>query len=202
MKIIHSIPVRGRARFPLLPIRALALALGLVLLLAASPARAQAISLKAPSLANVSGVLTARFGINVDEVVVLKGELEDGAHLALRCSISLHKTRDYWLDGHLASASFVSMLSREPLSGEFVMTLPGRAAPLRGKDLPALLAEGWGAVEVGLGPWDMLERGRKYSLSLDAFMNDADAPEGVSRFIYFWSWDAGAGTTFQLDFTY
>jgi hypothetical protein len=202
MKIIHSIPVRGRARFPLLPVRALALVLGLGLLLAATPARAQAISLKAPSLANVSGVLTTRFGINVDEVVVLKGELEDGAQLALRCSISLHKTRDYWLDGHLASAFFVSQLSREPLSGEFVMTLPGRATPLRNKNLQALLAEGWGAVEVGLGPWDMLERGQKYSLSLDAFMNDADAPEGVSRFIYFWSWDAGAGTTFQLDFTY
>ena len=33
-------------------------------------------------------------------------------------------------------------------------------------------------------------------------MNEADAPDGLSRFIYFWSWDAGADASFQLDFTY
>ena len=33
-------------------------------------------------------------------------------------------------------------------------------------------------------------------------MNQEDAPEGVMRFIYFWSWDAGANNTFQLDFTF
>ncbi|WP_285906031.1 DUF4390 domain-containing protein [Pseudodesulfovibrio pelocollis] len=196
--MIHTHVDPAPARFRL----TLALTLALGALLVAAPALAQSISLRAPSLANVSGVLTARFGVGVVEPVVLKGELEDGAQLALRCSVSLRAARDYWFDGHLASASFVSTLSRDALSGEFVMTLPGRTTPLRGKDIQALLVEGWGALEVGLGPWDMLERGRKYRLSLDAFMTDADAPEGLSRFIYFWSWDAGAGTSFQLDFTY
>ncbi|MUM77332.1 DUF4390 domain-containing protein [Pseudodesulfovibrio sp. F-1] len=196
MKNTHAVSAPARFRLPL------ALVLVLAAFLAAGPAWAQAISLRAPSLANVSGVLTARFGVGVLEPVVLKGELEDGAQLALRCSVSLRTARDYWFDGHLASATFVSTLSRDALSGEFVMALPGRAAPLRGKDIQALLLEGWGVLEVGLGPWDMLERGRKYRLSLDAFMADADAPEGLSRFIYFWSLDAGAGTSFQLDFTY
>ncbi|MFH1914034.1 MAG: DUF4390 domain-containing protein [Pseudomonadota bacterium] len=194
MKYTHADPAPARIRF------IFALALGA--LLVAVPALAQSISLRAPSLANVSGVLTARFGVGVVEPVVLKGELEDGGQFVLRCSVSLRSARDYWFDGHLASATFVSTLSRDALSGEVVMTLPGRTTPLRGKDIQALLIEGWGALEVGLGPWDMLERGSKYRLSLDAFMTDADAPEGLSRFIYFWSWDAGAGTSFQLDFTY
>lgn len=33
-------------------------------------------------------------------------------------------------------------------------------------------------------------------------MNEVDAPEGISRFLYFWSWDAGVDNTFHLNFTF
>ncbi|ADU61171.1 MAG: DUF4390 domain-containing protein [Pseudodesulfovibrio sp.] len=200
MKNTAFIPARAAG----LPSHALLLGAvaALVLLLAPLAARAQTINLMAPSIANVSGMLTARFGVTVVEKVMLKGELQDGAQLALRCAVSLYKARDYWLDGHLASSSFESVLSSDPLTGEFLMTLPGRSTPLRAKDIETLLREGWGTIEVSLGPWDMLERGQKYSLILNTSMNEADAPDGVSRFIYFWSWDAGADASFQLDFTY
>jgi hypothetical protein len=174
----------------------------LVLTLAVSTARAQTISLMAPSIANASGMLTARFGVAVEEMPVLKGELEDGAQLALRCEVRLYEVSDYWFDSHLSTVVFESALAYEPLAKEFVLTLPGRSSPLRNKDLVALLREGWGTVEAPLGPWDMLERGRKYSLRLDTSMSEADAPQGISRFIYFWSWDTGANNSFQLDFTY
>ncbi len=174
----------------------------LVLTLAVSTARAQTISLMAPSIANVSGMLTARFGVAVEEMPVLKGELEDGAQLALRCEVRLYEVSDYWLDSHLSTVVFESALAYEPLSKEFVLTLPGRPAPLRNKDLVALLRQGWGVVEIPLGPWDLLQRGQKYSLHLDTAMSEADAPQGFSRFIYFWSWDTGANNSFQLDFTY
>jgi len=82
------------------------------------------------------------------------------------------------------------------------MVLPGRDTPLKNKDLEALLQEGWSIIEARLGPWDMLERGQQYSLSLQTTMNEVGAPEGFSRFIYFWSWDAGADNTFQLNFTF
>lgn len=200
MKNIAFIPARAAGLPSLGPL--LGALAALVLLLVPLAARAQTINLMAPSIANVSGMLTARFGVTVVEKVMLKGELQDGAQLALRCAVSLYKARDYWLNGHLASSSFESVLSSDPLTGEFVMTLPGRSTPLRGKDIEALLREGWGTVEVSLGPWDMLERGQKYSLILNTSMNEADAPDGLSRFIYFWSWDAGADASFQLDFTY
>ena len=82
------------------------------------------------------------------------------------------------------------------------MTLPGRETPLRNTDLGQLLSEGWGTIETNLGSWALLDRGRKYRLRLQTSMNEQDAPEGLMRFIYFWSWEAGANNSFQLDFTF
>jgi hypothetical protein len=200
---LHGRALRGHGAGPVgRLVRGLGFGLILVLCLGLRPASAQTLSLMAPSIANVSGMLTARFGVTVEEKTVLKGELEDGARLALRCQVDLYEINDYWADSHLSSSVFESVLTWDSLTKEFVMTLPGRAAPLRSKDIISLLKDGWGTIEAALGPWEMLERGQKYSLHLETSMNEADAPEGWSRFIYFWSWDAGADNSFQLDFTY
>lgn len=174
----------------------------LAVLLLTTVASAQTLSLTAPSLANVEGRLTARFGVVVEEKPILKGELEDGGVLALTCEVRLTEPNDYWLDTEISEAQFESVLKYDSLAREFTMTLPGRDAPLRNADLPALLAEGWGTIEVNLGSWALLDRGRKYRLKLHTAMNEQDAPQGVMRFIYFWSWDAGADNSFQLDFTF
>ncbi|MDC0336147.1 DUF4390 domain-containing protein [Pseudodesulfovibrio sp.] len=174
----------------------------LAVLIFTAVAHAQTLSLMAPAIANVNGALTARFGVTVVELPILKGELEDGAELILRCDIELSEVIDYWLNNGIAETAFESTLKYESLTKEFVMTLPGRNTPLKNTSLESLLREGWGTIEATLGPWNMLERGQEYSLSLNTTMNEVGAPEGVSRFIYFWSWDAGADTTFLLNFTY
>lgn len=168
----------------------------------ATAALAQTLSLKAPSLANENGALIARFGVVVEDEPILKGELEDGAELTLKCEVELHEKNEYWLDRKIASTTFLSTLNFDALEKEFTMTLPGRDTLLRNSDLGALLDNGWTIIKATLGPWSMLERGRTYSLMLDTSMNEADAPEGITRFIYFWSWDTGANNSFQLDFTY
>jgi hypothetical protein len=174
----------------------------LAVLLLAGIACAQSLSLKAPTLANVNGRLTARFGIVVEDRPILKGELEDGAVLVLKCEVKLLEPRDYWLDRDISEVNFQSRLSFDPLTTEFVMTLPDRQTPLRNKDLGAVLEEGWGTIGATLGSWSLLDRGKKYSLRLHTSMNEEDAPEGVMSFFYFWSWDAGADNAFQLDFTF
>jgi hypothetical protein len=174
----------------------------LAVLILAGAAMAQSLSLKAPTLANENGRLTARFGIVVEDRPILKGELEDGAVLVLKCEVSLSEPRDYWLDREITEVHFQSRLSFDPLTREFVMTLPGRQTPLRNKDLSAVLDEGWGSIGTTLGSWALLDRGKKYSLRLHTSMNEEDAPEGMMRFFYFWSWDAGADNAFQLDFTF
>lgn len=175
---------------------------GLLLVLSASGAMAQTLSLMAPAIANDNGSLTARFGVTVVEKPILKGELEDGAVLVLKCAIELFEEMDYWLDSTVSAASFESTLKYDQLTKEFVMTVPGRETPLRDKDIESLLRKGWASIKIKLGPWSMLERGQAYSLRLITTMNEAGAPEGFSRFIYFWSWDAGADNTFHLNFTF
>lgn len=174
----------------------------LAVLILASVAAAQTLNLMAPSLANSSGQLTARFGVTVEEKPILKGELEDGAELVLKCEVELYEGNEYWLDHQIAEATFESSLKFDALTKEFVMTLPDRDKPLRNTNIEQLVAEGWGTIEASLGEWNMLERGERYSLVLNTSMNEKDAPEGFSRFIYFWSWDAGASNSFQLDFVY
>jgi hypothetical protein len=174
----------------------------LTALLMAGDALAQSLSLVAPTLANVHGRLTALFGIVVEEKPILKGELEEGAVLVLKCEVNLLEPSDYWLDRKISEVHFKSRLSFDPLTREFVMTLPARDNPLRNKDLGKLLDDGWGTIEASLGSWALLDKGKKYSLRLHTSMNEEGAPEGFMRFIYFWSWDAGADNAFQLDFTF
>ncbi|QGY39428.1 DUF4390 domain-containing protein [Pseudodesulfovibrio cashew] len=174
----------------------------LAVILSAGTAWAQTLSLRAPAIADENGSLTVRFGVSVVELPVLKGELEDGAELALKCMVKLFKVREYWLDGSVASGSFESVIRFDRLAQEFVMTVPGRTVPLRNGNLPALLSEGWGTIRTVLGPWSMLEHGQNYSLRLITTMNEVDAPEGLERFLYFWSWDAGSDNTFHLNFTF
>ena len=174
----------------------------LAVLLFAATASAQTLSLMAPSLANVQGRLTALFGVTVEEKPILKGELEDGGVLVLRCEVVLSEPNAYWFDQTISEVDFESVLRFDPLTREFTMTLPGRETPLRNADLPKLLREGWETIEVGLGSWALLDRGRKYRLTLRTSMHQQDAPQGLLRFIYFWSWEAGADNSFQLDFTF
>lgn len=174
----------------------------MAVILFSSAAQAQTLSLMAPSIANENGALVARYGVTVVEKPILKGELEDGAQLVLKCAMELFEVSDYWLDATVSSANFESTIRYDQLTKEFVMTLPGRDNPLRNKDIETLLLKGWGSIKATLGPWNMLERGQEYSLRLITTMNEADAPEGISRFIYFWSWDAGADNTFHLNFTF
>ncbi len=174
----------------------------LTLLLSASPAQSQTLNLMPPAIADNAGMLTANFGVTVEERPVLKGELEDGAKLVMKCRVKLFKVRDYWLDSIVAKTNFESVLQFEPLSKDFILTLPNRATPLRGKDLPMLLKEGWGTIETALCPWSELTRGEKYSLQLNITLHETDAPEGLTRLLYFWSWDTGPDSTFQLEFTY
>lgn len=185
-----------------LPVRQFFLAVLAVLIFTATAHAQTTLSLMAPSIENDNGAFKARFGVSVVEIPILKGELEDGVELILKCAIELFEVTDYWLDSTVGEARFESILKFDRLTREFVMTLPDRDTPLRNKDLKKLLADGWGTIETTLGSWYVLEKGEEYSLRLITTLNEVDAPEGVSRFIYFWSWDAGADNTFHLNFTF
>lgn len=179
------------------------LALTLLLLVSlCAVAEAQTLSLKAPVIDNVNGALKARFGVTVVEKPVFKGELKDGTEMVLKCAVELFERNDFWLDSTLSGTTFESVIRYDRLTQEFVLTLPGKKKPLRDKALAPLLEKGWGSIETTLGPWNMLERGTNYSLRLITTLNEKDAPEGFTKYLYFWSWDAGADNTFHLNFSF
>lgn len=171
-------------------------------LLFSGTALAQSMSLLTPSIANVNGALTARFGVEVESLPMVKGELEDGQVLKLKCQADLYETMHYWLDSHISSATFESELRFDPLKKEFTMSLPGRETLLRDSSLPTLLKNGWSSIETVLGPWNLLVRDEEYSLRIQTSIREADAPEGITRYVYFWSWDTSPTATFMLNFTY
>lgn len=184
--------------------RSFAIAAVFLTLLCISPlsASAQTLSLSAPALANKDGALAARFGVMVKDLGHLRQELENGSDIELRCDVALYRVSDYWLDSTLAETELSSILSYDSLKREYVLTLPGNREKLRDTDMNALLDRGWSTLEVGLGSWDRLIRGSTYSLRLAVDLVEADAPRGLTRYLYFWSWDTGAGTTFELTFKY
>lgn len=171
-------------------------------LLLAGGAHARSLSLKAPAILNSNGSIVAQFGVKIIELPILKGELEDGAEMVLRCSVELVKVRHYWLNTNIGSDTYESIIKFDPLTKDFLMVLPGRPQPIRNRDLKTLLEKEWGRIQARLGAWSNLERGSEYSLRLVTTMQEADAPEGFYRFVYFWSWDAGTDNTFHLNFTF
>lgn len=173
-----------------------------LMLLLTSTAFGQGLNLMTPAIANVSGVLTARFGVTVEERPALRKGLENGAKLVLKSRVRLFRVKDYWMDSLIAASNYESVLQYEPLSKEFILTLPGHHGPLRSDDLFSLISEGWAVIEASLCPWSELVKGEHYSLRMDISMNEADAPDGLSGLLYFWSWNSGANNTFELDFIY
>lgn len=171
-------------------------------LLCCGVALAQTLSLMAPDIANDNGALKVRFGVTVVEKPTLRDELSQGHVMVLKSVIELFKVRDYWMDGSIASTTFESTLSFDRLTREYVVTLPNKSNPVSDKDLDVVLKKGWGRIDALLGPWNMLEPGKDYSLRLITTMNEKDAPGGFYRFLYFWSWDAGSDSTFHLNFTF
>ncbi|BCS89159.1 DUF4390 domain-containing protein [Pseudodesulfovibrio sediminis] len=173
-----------------------------VVLFWVGPVLAQTLTLTAPSLANVRGRLTARFGVSVAELPVLKGELMDGDVLVLKCRVGLYKDSAYWLDDEISMAYFWSSVKYDTATNEFVMKLASEEALLRGSDLGQLLARGWSKLEIQLGSWALLDRGQKYSLKIDTSLKEQGAHEGLMRYVFFWDWESGSDNSFQLDFTY
>lgn len=154
-------------------------------------------------LDNQAGEITARFGVDVVGLDTVRQALEEeGAVLGLICSANIERKRSLWSDAELASTEYVSRLSKNALSNEYVLVLPGSPEPLRSKELKPLLDKAWGGLTLSLGPWSMLSPGSEYVLNLTIELKRADVPAWLNYMLFFWSWDVFPATTYQLDFMY
>lgn len=192
--------------FPISPARATWRLIWLVvlvcLLVGGTPSvgRAQELHLANLVLSNFEGTIRVRFGVEPSGLERIRQALDGGDRLALRCQATLTVKRDYLWNRELGSTSFQSALRRLK-NGEYVVDLPGQG-PMVDKDLAALFRKAWGEILLDLGPWDRLQRGQNYAVSLQLALMRTDVSPWVSRGLFFWSFDATPPVSYQLDFTY
>ncbi|WP_461211353.1 DUF4390 domain-containing protein [Desulfocurvus sp. DL9XJH121] len=189
-------------RLRAISVRACAALAGLALCLCAALAVAGDMELGGLVLDNEAGDISVRFGVRLTGYESLVQELDAGSSVALRCKAQVHRRKDLWLDKREAVAQVSSVLSKDLLADEYVLTMPGEEAPRRSKILPALLSEAWGAMSVDLGPWKGLEPGNEYTLDLSISMDRTDVPVWLRYVLFFWSFDVYPTVSYQLEFTY
>ncbi len=71
-----------------------------------------------------------------------------------------------------------------------------------GDDLADVLRRAFGEITIDLGPWDILERGEAYVLTLGIELGRADVSAFVRNALFFWSFDVVPPARYRLDFTY
>lgn len=184
----------------------LALALLLALLAALPSPRALAadgaLDLRNLILDNQAGDITVRFGVGVPELHGLEEELAAGTTVGLKCRAVVYRHKSLWTDTNVAETSFVSPLRKDALANDYILEIPGEPRPLRGKDLGALLAKGWGALALDLGPWESLLPGHQYRLRMEISMDRLEVPVWMRYVVFFLSFDLYSPVSYELDFNY
>jgi len=154
-------------------------------------------------LDNQAGEVTARFGVDVVGLEKVRQALEEeGAVLGLICTATIERKRSVWMNADMADTELISRLSKDVLSNEYVLSMPGNPEPLRSKELAPLLEKAWGAITLSLGPWSMFKTGNDYVLDLSIELKRSDVPAWLQYTLFFWSWDVFPGASYRLDFRY
>ena len=165
-----------------------------------APASAQELLLTNLVLNNYEGRIRVRFGIEPTGLERIVQALDAGERLHLRCRARLSLKRDYVWNQSVSAASWEGELRRIK-TGDYVAALPGQGSAAD-KDLGSLFRKHLSEILIDLGPWDRLERGVTYVLSLDLSLTRPDVSPWLKNGLFFWSFDAARPVSYQLDFTY
>ncbi|HML53404.1 MAG TPA: DUF4390 domain-containing protein [Solidesulfovibrio magneticus] len=165
-----------------------------------APALAQELLLTNLVLNNYEGRIRVRFGIEPTGIDRIGQALDAGERLSLRCRARLSLKRDYVWNQGISAAAWEGELRRIK-TGEYVASLPGQGS-VADKDLGSLFRKHLGEILIDLGPWDRLERGVTYVLSLELSLTRPDVSPWLKNGLFFWSFDAARSVSYQLDFTY
>ena len=165
-------------------------------------ARAQQLVLKDMGVESENGAVVLRFSLGVDDESALRNALVQGGALLLECRATLFKERDYWLDGDVAEAGFLSTLRSDPLTREFILSQPGLERPLRSKELGPLLDRAWGEIDAPLTTLARLEAGNLYYVEFEARLKMDDVPEWLKGTLFYRTWEVAPSLTYRMDFEY
>lgn len=151
-------------------------------------------------LNNFEGKIRVRFGVEPTGLEAIRQSLLAGERLQLVCKAKLAVKRDYVWNKEVTRAEWQSEVRRLK-GGDFMANVPGQG-PVADKELPALFRKAWGEILIDLGPWDRLDRGQTYVLTLELSLLRLDISPWLRKGLFFWPFDPASPVSYQLDFTY
>ena len=149
----------------------------------------------APPATRVDGdTLRVDLSLTVDDEDGLRDLLKDGAVLALTVSLEMDRSRSWWTNAAVVSKSYTSNIRHDPLTRDFVLTLPteGGEKQLRDKNLTRLLHNSWRKLSFPLTSLQVLqEQGQdeEYNIILKVQLQHTEVPPWLEKSIVFWSAD-------------
>ncbi len=188
-------------------IRAWLLALALVLLIwpvrAALPAAPQSFVHDTPIFLHDNGELLLKMSVNVDDTDGLMYMLKDGASIKLDIKSLVELPRAILSNIAVAEHTFSSTLRHDPLTREFLLTLPGEEHPRRDLNLARLLDSAWKNLRIDLASLATLRAkgpDKVFQISVTLSLRHTEVPPWLAKTVMFWSWDIVPPETITLEY--
>ena len=156
-----------------------------------------------PSL-EMNGSLAVTLGLEVDNTEILHDMLKNGAAMQLAANVRLERLRPWWTNETLLEKPFVSHLRHNPLTREFLLTMPGEEKPLADRNLERLLAATWHKLTLDIGANGIARHNggtARYRIILDISLRHTEVPPWLAKTLIFRSWDIVEPITLTLPFT-
>jgi hypothetical protein len=160
-----------------------------------------------PALRTADAFLIAELSIAVDNEAGLRDLLKDGAVIELEIQASVERLRSLLGNAELGRQTRVSLLRHDPLSREFLLTVPGAEddRELRDRNLTRLLHAGWKKLVFPLVPLKTLRaegEDEEFAVELRVSLRHADVPPWLQKNFVFWSSEVAPQLHFTLPFAF
>ena len=166
----------------------------------------QKLLLESPSAQIRDGVVTIHLSLSVTDEEGLRALLKDGAVLELSMSVALERERSWWSNAEAAAAEFSSILRHDPLSRDFLVTIPTVEGDkeVRDRNLTRLLHASWRQLTLPVAPLEDVvreEEASAYLVVLNISLRHTEVPPWLQKDTVFWSSEVAPDEKRQFKFT-
>ncbi|MDL2315789.1 DUF4390 domain-containing protein [Desulfovibrio sp. OttesenSCG-928-A18] len=169
---------------------------------AAAPSR---LLIEPPRLLNQDELLYAQISLTVDDEDGLHDLLKDGAVLELKLTLRLERNRTLWANAEVAQVVYSSILRHDPLTRDFIVTLPGREArSLRDRNLTRLLHKSWRSLNLAITALDIVRAqgaDNQFTFVLNVTLKHSEVPPWLDNSMGLWSSDVVPSGKLELPYS-
>lgn len=145
-----------------------------------------------PALHYREGALILSLSVSVNDEEGLREMLKDGSVLELMTTVSIERERSWWANAEEFSYNFPSVLRHDPLSRDFIATLPAGDGEreLRDRNLTRLLHESWKKLSFSVIPLASLQDKdpeESFLLNFTITLRHIEVPPWLEKSLVFWS---------------